>query len=280
MSDRVLRPGHVAVVTGAGSGIGAALAAAFGDAGGRVVLADVEVEALERVGARLRANGVEMLTVPTDVADASAVQRLADTTVERFGHVDVLCNNAGVSTFNLVADQTLEDWRWVLGVNLWGVVHGVGAFLPIMRGQGTPAHIVNTSSIAGLWSGVPFIGPYAVSKVGVVSLSETLRSELRAEQSPIGVSVLCPSSVDTNVMEAERNRPSSLGAEQRTGAAEQMRLMIRDGLSGADGKTAAQIAAMTLDAIRDDRFWIITHASAKATLERRFAAILADVPDA
>ena len=279
MSENVLQPGHVAVVTGAASGIGAALATAFGAAGGKVVLADVEVDALERVRAALAADGVEAIAVPTDVSDADAVAGLARAAVERFGHVDVLCNNAGVSTFNLLADQTMVDWRWVLGVNLWGVVHGVQTFVPIMRAQGTPAHIVNTSSIAGLWSGIPFIGPYAVSKVGVVSLSETLQGELRAEQSPIGVSVLCPSSVGTNVMEAERNRPSSMGAEQRTDVAESVRLMIRDGLFGSDGQTPEQVAAMTLDAIRRDRFWIITHASARATLEARFAAILADVPD-
>ena len=279
MSERVLLPGHVAVVTGAGSGIGEALAAGFAAAGGRVVLADVEVDALERVGAALTADGVEVLTVPTDVSDAGAVDQLARAALERFGRVDVLCNNAGVSTFNLLADQTMADWRWVLSVNLWGVVHGVQTFVPIMRAQGTPAHIVNTSSIAGLWSGIPFIGPYAVSKVGVVSLSETLHAELRHEQSPIGVSVLCPSSVGTNVMEAERNRPAELGAERRTDTAEHVRLMIRDGLFGDDGKTPAEVAAMTLDAIRRDRFWIITHASARATLEARFAAILADLPE-
>ena len=278
MSENVLQPGHVAVVTGAGSGIGAALATAFGAAGGRVVLADVESGAIERVAATLSAGGVEVLAVPTDVSDPDSVDQLARATVDRFGRVDVLCNNAGVSTFNLLADQTMADWRWVIGVNLWGVIHGVQTFVPIMRAQATPAHIVNTSSIAGLWSGIAFIGPYAVSKVGVVSLSETLNAELRAEQSQIGVSVLCPSSVDTNVMEAERNRPSSLGAEHRTDVAESIRLMIRDGFTGPDGKTPAEVAAMTLDAIRADRFWIITHASARAALEARFASILADIP--
>jgi len=280
MSENVLRPGHVAVVTGAGSGIGAALASAFGAIGGRVVLADVETGALERVRAALEAKGVEAIAVPTDVSDAEAVARLARATLDRFGRVDVLCNNAGVSTFNAIADQSDADWRWVLGVNLWGVIHGVQTFLPILRAQGTPAHIVSTSSIAGLWSGVPFIGPYAVSKVGVVSLSETLRDELRAAQSPIGVSVLCPGSVSTNVMEAERNRPSLFGSEKRTEIAEQVRLMIRDGLYGPDGKSPAEVADMVLDAIRRDRFWIITHASARATLEARFASILADVPEA
>lgn len=280
MSESVLRPGHVAVVTGAASGIGAALAAAFAAAGGRVVLADVERAALEQAGDRLRDGGAEVLTVVTDVADADAVDHLARASVEHFGQVDVLCNNAGISTFNRLVDQTLADWRWVLGVNLWGVIHGVNAFVPIMRKQGTPAHIVNTSSIAGLWSGVSYIGPYAVSKVGVVSLSETLHAELQSEKVPIGVSVLCPSSVGTNVMEGERNRPESFGREARTDAAEHVRLMIRDGLFGEDGKSPDEVAAMTLDAIRRDRFWIITHASARPALEARFESILADLPGA
>jgi NAD(P)-dependent dehydrogenase (short-subunit alcohol dehydrogenase family) len=279
MSEHVVAPGNVAVVTGAASGIGAALASAFAAAGCGVVLADVEEGALEQAASALTRIGADVLAVPTDVSDASAVERLAAATIERFGRVDVLCNNAGVSTFNLLADQTLADWRWVLDVNLWGVVHGVQTFLPIMRDQGSPAHIVNTSSIAGLWSGIPFIGPYAVSKVGVVSLSETLRAELQMTASPIGVSVLCPSSVDTNVMEAERNRPAELGREARADTAEQVRLMIRDGFTGDDGKTPAEVAAITLDAIRNDRFWIITHASARATIEARFASILADLPE-
>jgi len=280
MSENVLRPGHVAVVTGAGSGIGAALAAAFGAEGGRVVIADVEAGSLERVDASLQAIGIETLVVPTDVSDADAVSRLARATLDRFGRVDVVCNNAGVSTFNLLADQTLDDWRWVIGVNLWGVIHGIQTFLPILRAQGTPAHIVNTASVAGLWSGVPFIGPYAVSKVGVVSVSETLRDELGAEGSAIGVSVLCPGSVSTNVMESERNRPAAMGSEVRTATAEQMRKLIRDGLTGPDSKQPAAVAAMVVDAIRRDRFWIVTHASAAPVLEARFAAIRSELPRA
>ena len=278
MSENVLRPGHVAVVTGAGSGIGAALAAAFGAEGGRVVIADVETASLERVEASLQAIGIETLVVPTDVSDADAVSRLARATLDRFGRVDVVCNNAGVSTFNLLADQTLDDWRWVIGVNLWGVIHGIQTFLPILRAQGTPAHIVNTASVAGLWSGVPFIGPYAVSKVGVVSVSETLRDELSGEGSAIGVSVLCPGSVSTNVMESERNRPAAMGSEVRTATAEQMRKLIRDGLTGPDSKPPAAVAAMVIDAIRRDRFWIVTHASAAPVLEARFAGIRSELP--
>ena len=162
----------------------------------------------------------------------------------------MLCNNAGVSTFNLLRDQTLDDWRWVFGVNLWGVVHGLQSFVPIMRSQGTPGHIVNTASIAGLLSGVSFIGPYSATKVAVVSISETLAQELAVDQSPIGVSVLCPSSVDTRVMESERGRPAELGVEHRTEVAESVRLAIRASFTGPTGLTPAAVAVRTLDAIR------------------------------
>ena len=212
------------------------------------------------------------------MSDAAAVDRLAATTLERFGRVDVLCNNAGVSTFNLFRDQTLDDWKWVVGVNFWGVVHGVQTFVPIMREQGTPAHIVNTASIAGLVSGVAFIGPYCATKVAVVSISETLAQELAIEESPIGVSVLCPSSVDTKVMESERGRPAELGVEHRTEMAESVRLMIRDGFTGPTGLTPAQVATRVLDAIRNREFWIITHNDLAPTVDTRFDGILAGFP--
>ena len=223
--------------------------------------------------------GARREAVAVDVSDAAAVDRLAATTLERFGRVDVLCNNAGVSTFNLFRDQTLDDWRWVVGVNFWGVVHGVQTFVPIMREQGTPGHIVNTASIAGLVSGVAFIGPYCATKVAVVSISETLAQELAIEESPIGVSVLCPSSVDTKVMESERGRPAELGVEHRTEMAESVRLMIRDGFTGPTGLTPAQVATRVLDAIRNREFWIITHHDLAPTVETRFDGILAGFPE-
>jgi NAD(P)-dependent dehydrogenase (short-subunit alcohol dehydrogenase family) len=277
-ADDVIGAGRVAVVTGAASGIGRALAEALAREGSVVVVADLDATDAETVAARIRDAGGDALAVGVDVSDAAAVDQLAATTVERFGRVDVLCNNAGVSTFNMMRDQTLDDWRWVFSVDLWGVVHGLHSFLPIMREQGTPAHIVNTASIAGLLSGVAFIGPYAATKVAVVSISETLVQELAIEESSIGVSVLCPSSVDTKVMESERGRPSALGVEHRTEMAESVRLAIRDSFTGPSGLTPAQVAERVLDAIRTKRFWIITHAGERPVFEARVNDILANFP--
>src|SRR3954453_20421992 len=162
MSD-VIGPGKVAVVTGAASGIGRALAETFAREGSAVVIADRDRDHAEAVAAGIREDGGDALAHTVDGSDVGAVERLAATTIDRYGRVDVLCNNAGVSTFNLMRDQTLEEWRWVVDVNLWGVVHGDQTFMPIMRSQGTPAHIVNTASVAGLLSGVAFIGPYAAT---------------------------------------------------------------------------------------------------------------------
>ena len=274
----VIGPGKVAVITGAASGIGRALAEAFATAGSAVVVADLDDGEAEVVSQGIESGGGVALAVKVDVSDAAAVNRLAATTLERFGRVDVLCNNAGVSTFNLMCDQTLDDWRWVVGVNFWGVVHGVHTFVPIMRDQGTPAHIVNTASIAGLLSGVAFIGPYSATKVAVVSISETLVQELAIDQTPIGVSVLCPSSVDTKVMESERGRPAALGFEHRTEMAESVRLMIRDGFTGPAGLTPAQVAVRVLEAVRGGKFWVITHPGEAPTVEARFAGILEAFP--
>lgn len=267
----------VVVITGGASGIGLALATAVTRLGAHAVIADVEQAALDvaRDAGELPA---DTLAVRTDVSDAASVAELRAAVLNRYGRVDVLCNNAGVSTFNLLADQTLDDWRWVLGVNLWGVIHGIDAFLPVLRSQGTPAHIVNTSSVAGLVSGIPFLGPYAVSKVGVVAISETLRQELTITGEPIGVSVVCPSATNTKVMEAERNRPGAIGPERRTSDAENWRLGIKAGFTGPDGLEPAVVADKIVDAILFGRFWVITHSELTPVYEARFAEILAASP--
>jgi NAD(P)-dependent dehydrogenase (short-subunit alcohol dehydrogenase family) len=266
---------QVAVVTGGASGIGLAIARALAAQGCHLVIADIEEGALKEAATLLPE---DTLTVRTDVSKVSDVEALAAATLERFGRVDILCNNAGISTFNTIENQTLADWKWVLDVDLWGVIYGVHTFLPIMKKQGTHAHIINTSSVAGLLSGVPYIAPYAVAKVGVVSISETLQTELQMTGSPISVSVLCPSGVNTSVMEAERNRPADTGTEQRTPDAEQMRLYIRSGFTGPEGKEPEEIAEMVLDAVKNDRFWIITHNDLRSTIEARVAGMLDAIP--
>lgn len=269
----------VVVITGGGSGIGFSLAAAFLAEGSRVVIADVEAPALEAARVLLdERSGERVHAVVTDVAHPDSVEALAAAALDRFGQVDVLCNNAGVSTFNTVDQLTLADWQWVLGVDLWGVIHGVHSFLPIMLRQGTPAHIVNTASIAGLVSGIAYLGPYAVAKVGVVSLSETLRAELAASGAPIGVSVLCPSATNTNVMEGERNRPAHLGIEERTADADAWREAIRSGFTGPSGKEPDEVAGMVVDAVKKNRFWVVSHDDLRPALEHRFAEILDATP--
>ena len=275
----VIGPGRVAVVTGAASGIGRALAEAFVAAGSTVVLADLDGREAEAKAEHLRVDGGAALAVAVDVSDPASVAQLATTTVDQFGRVDVLCNNAGVSTFNLIQDQTLDDWHWVFNVNMWGVVHGLASFLPILRAQPTPSHIVNTASMGGLMSGVPFIGPYAASKTAVVSISETLRQECAAYGLPIGVSVLCPSATDTRVLESERGRPVALGAERRTDDAEAMRMAIKSLCTGPDGATPAHVAARTLEAIRAGEFWIIPNRGERSIVETRFAEALASFPE-
>jgi NAD(P)-dependent dehydrogenase (short-subunit alcohol dehydrogenase family) len=269
----------VAVVTGGASGIGFGLAGAFLAAGCRVVIADIELEALDDARAALGTDVAERVhSVLTDVADLQSVEVLAASTLDRFGQVDILCNNAGVSTFNTIDRLSMADWQWVLGVDLWGVVNGVHTFLPIMLQQGTPGHIVNTASIAGLVSGVAHLAPYAVAKVGVVSLSETLRTELQMSDAPIGVSVLCPSATNTNVMEGERNRPEHFGREVRTTDADVWRDAIRSGFTGPSGKEPSEVAAMVVDAVRKNRFWVVSHGDLRPALEHRFAEILEATP--
>jgi NAD(P)-dependent dehydrogenase (short-subunit alcohol dehydrogenase family) len=259
--------GKVAVVTGAGSGIGKALALRFADEGANVVLADVQEDALISAVAEVRDRGVEALEVLTDVSQFESVEAMAEAALERFGTVHVLCNNAGVGGGGRIANQQLVDWQWVLGVNLWGVIHGIHAFLPILEANGEEGHIVNTASVAGLVAG-PGIGPYNASKFAVVAISETLFHELAASGSKVGVSVLCPGYVRTNIASSQRNRPEHLRRESK--ASSEARAGNADIASGVStGMDPANVAEQVLHAIRANHFWIVTHPELLATVKQR-----------
>jgi NAD(P)-dependent dehydrogenase (short-subunit alcohol dehydrogenase family) len=246
--------GKVAVVTGAASGIGLALAHRFAAAGMKVVLADVEQGPLDVAARAVAGAGVETLAVRTDVSKAADVDALATRARSAFGGVHVVCNNAGVAVSGMSWTHTLSDWQWVLGVNLWGVIHGIRAFVPIMLAQGGEGHIVNTASIAGLTC-APGISIYNVSKHGVVAVSETLHHELAMLGSPVKVSVLCPGFVNTRILDSARNRPAPLAdtVAPLPGSAER-----EEAVRGlvASGIEPTQVAERVFEAIRDERFYV------------------------
>jgi NAD(P)-dependent dehydrogenase (short-subunit alcohol dehydrogenase family) len=245
--------GKVAVVTGGASGIGYALARRFASEGARVVIGDVEAAALDRAVSELRDSGADVEGVVTDVTDSAQMQALADAAVARFGGVHVFCNNAGVGGGGLSWEMPLSTWEWVIGVNLWGVIHGVRTFVPLLMQQ-TEAHIVNTASVAGLVA-APFMGPYNASKHAVVAISETLHHELAMSAPQVKVSVLCPGWVNTKIADSARNRPGHLqeGAAPDADAAALLRGFIEQGMP------PDEVAAKVLHAMREERFWILTH---------------------
>ena len=264
--------GKVAVITGAASGIGRALADRCVQEGMKAVLADVEVEALAKTEASLKASGATVLAVQTDVSQARDVAALAQKTLEVFGAVHLLCNNAGVGTEAAIWESTLEEWEWVMGVNLWGVIHGVRAFVPLMLAQDTECHIVNTASMAGLISG-PGLGAYKVTKHAVVSLSETLYHELAERGARVRVSVLCPGIVNTRIMESARNRPGHLPPTAPLGPASGARWEALRQLVPA-GMPPVQVADAVFAALRKDQFYILTHPEGKESVRTRMEDIL------
>jgi NAD(P)-dependent dehydrogenase (short-subunit alcohol dehydrogenase family) len=243
------------VVTGAASGIGLALAEAFLAEGMRVVLADVEAGPLHAAAARLADQG-DVLAFRTDVSDSGSVVALRDAALERYGVVNVVCNNAGVGGGGPMAELPLDTWRWVLGVNLWGVIHGVSAFLPHLLGHGD-GHIVNTGSIAGILS-FPSMGPYNVSKHGVVTLSETLHQELLQSGSTVGVTVLCPGFVNTRIIESDRNRPEQLAQPLAEPDAEREQLLAMARELYRQQMDPADVAPLVVRAIRERRLYCYT----------------------
>ncbi|MBI5880371.1 MAG: SDR family NAD(P)-dependent oxidoreductase [Chloroflexi bacterium] len=257
----------VAVITGGASGIGRALADRALEEGMRIVLADVELGALDRAAGELKNAGADLLAVRCDVSQAEAVDDLSKRTLDRFGAVHLLFNNAGVGSGGPIWEQSLDDWKWVLGVNLMGVVHGIHAFVPIMLAQNEPSHIVNTASMAGLVTS-PGMGAYNVSKHGVVTLSETLSLELAERNAPIKVSVLCPGWINTRIAEADRNRPGGPSGDDRS----RMNAAIRQAI--AHGLPAAQVADLVFAAVRSGKFYILTHPNWKPLIRQRMQAIL------
>jgi len=263
-----LGPDTVAVVTGGGSGIGLALAHAFAAAGCSVVLADVQQDAVE-AAAEVGAHGVDTLSVVTDVSKSDQVDAVATATMERFGAVHVVCNNAGVSGAGDPWVGPIEGWEWVIGVNFWGVVHGIRAFLPhiVMSGGG---HIVNTASILGIFPGTG--GAYDASKHAVVAVTEGLYHSLGAAGLPIGVSCLCPGWVRTGIGESERNWPAELGDLPLPNAAQ---TITRDHVrrAVAEGAQPGEVADAVLDAIRTDRYWVFPSTEFLEVAVERFHSI-------
>ena len=260
--------GRVAVVTGAGSGIGAALAQGFAREGMRVVAADIDLDGAERTASEI---GTDALAIRVDVADAASVDELADEVFDACGQVDVLVNNAGVFQGGFTWERSLQDWDWILGVNVYGIIHGIRSFVPRMIAQGTDGHVVSTASVAA-WVGGPTSGPYVVSKCAAFSLAESLAYDLEAAQSRIGSSVLTPSAFDTGIAQTARVRPEHLGTDDKPdakGVADVLGQML-----ASAGRPPADIVAPVLEAIRTNTFLIPTMPSYQAQIRNRFEALL------
>lgn len=265
--------GKVAVVTGGASGIGRGMGEAFLERGMKVVLADLEAEPLALTVAELRERGGDVVGVDCDVSDSQSVERLRDESLSHFGAVHILCNNAGVAGGGGGAtwEAPLADWDWVIGVNLMGVVHGIHHFVPLMIDQGEPAHIVNTSSMAGLFHGM---GIYGVTKHAVVALSESIFNELRAAGHSIGVSVLCPGWVRTRILESERNRPEAPRPDPGPQSAEAEVFRQAIGKLIEAGLDPADVGRLVADSIETDQFYVLPHPHWLNVVKNRMQRIL------
>lgn len=268
----------VAVITGGAGGLGREFANIAAGLGMKIVLADVQQDALDRARSELEGQGAQVLGMLCDVRKGEQVQALADATMERFGAVHLVFNNAGVGSGGLIWENTEADWEWVLGVNLWGVIHGVRIFTRLMLecAKSDPqfkGHIVNTASMAGLLN-APAMGVYNVSKHAVVSLSETLYHDLQLVEAPIGASVLCPYFVPTGISQSHRNRPDDVKMDAAPTASQRAAQAMTVKAVESGKVTAAQVAQMTFDAVRDGQFYIYSHPGALGTVAERMDAIV------
>jgi NAD(P)-dependent dehydrogenase (short-subunit alcohol dehydrogenase family) len=270
--------GKTAFVTGGASGIGLALGQAFAEAGMNVMLADVEQGALKAAVERLRDFGPRVRGLVCDVTDPASVEQAANKTIEAFGNVHVLCNNAGVAGGSGIDNISPDTWRWVLDVNVMGVLHGIRSFLPRIRSHGEGGHIVNTASLAGLESGLGF-SPYATSKFAVVAMSEGLARQLSSLG--IGVTVLCPGFVRTHISGSARNRPERYGpAPALNPASPEGQLAAESARLQQSGIDPSDVAERTLRAIRNDELYVFTHPEMHDDVKKRFAAIEAAMDEA
>ena len=269
---------RVAVITGAASGFGREFARKGAQLGMRLVLADVQKEALAETAAELEAAGAEVITQICDVRKGEQVEALGRTAMTSFGAVHLVFNNAGVGAGGLVWESTQADWEWVLGVNLWGVIHGVRFFTPLMlaSAKDDPAyegHIVNTASMAGLLN-PPTMGVYNVSKHAVVSLTESLYHDLSLVEAPIGASVLCPYFVQTGISQSHRQRPDDVQAAAAPTVSQQVSQAVLEKAVASGKVSAAEVAQRTFDAIRDQQFYIYSHPAALGNVQRRMEDIV------
>ncbi len=271
--------GKVAVITGAASGFGREFALLGAKLGMRLVLADVQREALDATAAELQAAGAEVLAQTCDVRKGEQVEALAQAAMQRFGAIHLVFNNAGVGAGGLVWESTQADWEWVLGVNLWGVIHGVRAFTPLMleaawKDPSYQGHLVNTASMAGLVN-MPNMGIYNVSKHAVVSLTESLHQDLSLVTDQIGASVLCPFFVPTGINRSERNRPGELtDADQKETRAQMIGRIMSDKAVGSGKVTAAMVAQKVVDAVKGNQFYVYSHPHALSGVESRMQDLL------
>lgn len=258
--------GRVAVVTGGASGIGRATATRFAREGMKVVLADIQRDALDEAVSTLNTAGHDVRGVLADVSTRAGVQHLADEAIAAYGKVNVVHNNAGVVRAGTLEELTDEDWEWVLGVDLWSVIYGVNIFLPLVKAAGE-GHFINTASSAGLQA-TENIAPYNVAKFGVVALTETLRLELDAVEAPISASVLCPGAVSTRICESDRNREAAGGGVARSSATDDA-FKAQAGAIVEEGMSPDVVADMVMSAIKSDDFWIVTHPEWKDVMLNR-----------